>query len=597
MLRAVATRVRRLAPMSAILPALVCSPLAAQQLEGDPVTEQLIDAADPAAERWVEATLAELGLRERIAQLILAWIPGGEIPAGTDRFERLIRWIESDQVGGLIVSRGPVDEFAPFLNQLQARSRVPLLIVSDLETGPGMRLTGGTNMPPAMAFAAAGNLELARQAGLASAREGRAAGIHLTLGPVLDVNSNPYNPIINTRSFGEDPRRVAEMASAWIEGARSGGLQVAGKHFPGHGATEVDSHVGLPTISSSVAELHETELVPFRVAIQQGMDGVLVGHIAVPAIDGPAAPPASLSPAIVSDLLRRQLGFEGLIITDALNMGAIVNHYGVPEASILALQAGADLLLQPPDHGEVIDAIAEAVRRGRLSEERITESVRRVLTAKVKAGLHRNRFAPGGAAEPAHQRIAAEVIASAITLVKDDRELVPIPADATRIVHVTFSLPGNPFSGSTLATALLSAGHPVETVRMGPGTQRGEYEVARLAAQAADLTLVSISMSPRQSQGALDLPPAFIRFVEGLSTAGVPMVTISFGTPYVLGSLPGVPTQLLAWTADPQAQEAVAAALLGQAPVQGRLPVSLPPEHKIGSGIPRPAQLGESGSS
>ncbi|HEV2130889.1 MAG TPA: glycoside hydrolase family 3 N-terminal domain-containing protein, partial [Longimicrobiaceae bacterium] len=237
---------------------------------------------DPEAEAWVEHTLARLTLEQRVAQLVVPWISGDAAASNRQEFERMLRWVEQDQVGGLIVSRGRPEALAAKLNAAQARARVPLLVVSDLETGPGMRLNpGGTDFPPAMAFGAADDVALAREAGRVTGVEARAVGIHMTLGPVLDVNSNPDNPIINIRAFAEDPERVARLGSAWLEGAREAGLLAAGKHFPGHGDTEVDSHVGLATIFGDSARLEAVELLPFRRSAAAGMDGVLVGHIAV----------------------------------------------------------------------------------------------------------------------------------------------------------------------------------------------------------------------------------------------------------------------------------------------------------------------------
>ncbi|MEX2583158.1 MAG: glycoside hydrolase family 3 N-terminal domain-containing protein [Gemmatimonadota bacterium] len=544
---------------------------------------------DPSASAWVERTLAAMDLRQRVAQLVLAWIPGGEIPVTSAEYRRIRRWIEEDHVGGLIVSRGPADEFAPMLNALQRLAPVPLLIVSDLETGPGMRLQGGAEMPPAMAFGAAGSEALAREAGRITAREAAAAGIHATLGPVLDVNSNPFNPIINTRSFGEDPQLVARLAAAWIEGARAEGLMTLGKHFPGHGATEVDSHMGLPMLESDLAELEELELVPFRAAIASGVDGMLVGHIALPAIDGPGAPPASLSSAVIHGLLRERLGFDGLVVTDALNMGAVTENYTVPEASILALKAGADLLLQPPDHGIAIDSIVAAVESGRIGRERIDEAVRRVLTAKARAGLHQGSSvaAPGGRTPPEHETVAETVTAASLTLVRDREDLLPIRGEVRRVLHVTYAPPGTRFAAGSFDLTLRSSGREVESVRVTDRTAPVEYEAIAARARRADLVIVSSNVVPREYSGALALRDDYSRFAERLIAGGTPVIAISFGSPYLLDFFPSVSTYLLAWSGSARSQRAAGRALVG-APIGGRLPVSLPPHHLAGEGLDRP---------
>lgn len=543
---------------------------------------------DAEADAWVEATLAQLDLRQRVAQLVMPWIRGGSIPRNSEEFRRIRRWIEQDRVGGLIVSRGSIDEFAPMMNALQSFAPVPLLIVSDLETGPGMRLTGGTNLPPAMAFGASGSESLAREAGRITAVEARAAGIHMTLGPVLDVNSNPFNPIINTRSFGEDPVLVGRMAAAWIEGAKEGGLLTAGKHFPGHGATEVDSHVGLPTVNATRAELDALDLVPFDIAIDAGMDGVLVGHIAVPEIDGQAGVAASMSAGVVGGILREDLAFDGLVFTDALNMGAITRHHTVAEASIRALLAGADVLLQPPGERAVIDAIVAAVESGRLPRERIDESARRVLRAKAVARLHTDPGvrAAGGRPPAAHGNLAGRLATASLTLARDHADLVPLPADARRILHVAYAGSGTSFSGGTVNTLLRGAGRTVDAASVGERTTAAAYRDLAARARRADLVIISANLVPREYL-PLALGAEFSRFAESLTAEGVPVVAVSFGSPYLLGSFPSVPTYLLAWSAGAAGQRAAARALLGEQAIEGRLPVSLPPHHGIGEGIQR----------
>ncbi|HEX2189871.1 MAG TPA: glycoside hydrolase family 3 N-terminal domain-containing protein [Longimicrobiaceae bacterium] len=546
----------------------------------------------PQPDPWVERTLAGMSLRQRVAQLVFPWITGAPSGATPGEAGRLARWTEREEVGGLIVSRGAPAAVAAKLNAAQARSRVPLLVVSDLETGPGMRLSpGGTPFPPAMAFGAAGDVELAREAGRVTGAEARAVGIHATLGPVLDVNSNPRNPIINVRSFGEDPQRVARLASAWIAGAREAGLLTVGKHFPGHGDTGVDSHVGLPSITADSARLARVELPPFRGAIRSGMDGVLVGHIAVVGLEGPGAPPASLSPRIIGGMLRGDLGFEGLVFTDALNMGGVTRRHSVPEASIRALLAGADVLLQPPGEGEVIDAVVAAVESGRIPRERVDEAARRVLAAKARAGLHRGaRVDPaaldGVVGSPEHLRAARRTAAASITLVRDRGGLVPLPAAARSILHVTYAPEGSS-AGGGLTAALSAAGRQVSEVRLSGRATAAQLASLRARAASADLVLASAFVTPREYR-ELALPPEFGAFVEGLAAAGKPVVAVSLGSPYVLGAFPSVPAYLAAWTAASASQRAAADALLGRAPITGRLPVALPPYHVAGAGVDRP---------
>ncbi len=546
---------------------------------------------DPRAAAWVDSTLASLDLRGQVAQLVFPWIIGGRTSSSSAEYQRIRASIQEDRVGGIIIGRGESAGFAPMLNGLQEMAEIPLLILSDLETGPAQRLTGGTLVPPAMALGAAGSNELAFQAGRLTAAEARAAGIHVTLGPVLDVNSNPLNPIINVRSFGEDPRLVAEIAEAWIAGARGGGLQVLPKHFPGHGATEVDSHIGLATVTASREVLDALDLVPFASAVESGVDGFLVGHIAVPAIDGPDAPPASLSPAVVTGILRERFGFDGLLITDALNMGAITNTWGVEEASILALLAGVDALLQPPGERSVINAIVEAVESGRIPESRIEEAARRVLTAKAVAGLPDGATVPVPSPRPPaeHGAIAQRIAAASLTLVRDHDDLVPLAGSATNVLHVAYSLDDN-FRAPVFSSTLEAGGYRVITEAVSPDASAAEFGRLSDRARTADLVIVSANLVPREYRGPLALRDRYSEFVEGLVAAGRPVVAVSFGSPYLLDYFPSIPSYLIAWSSSVASQRAAAEALLGRIPITGRLPVSLPPHHGIGEGIDRAAR-------
>jgi beta-N-acetylhexosaminidase len=547
---------------------------------------------DSAGHAWVEQTLATLTLRQRVAQLVFPWISGQSAGANPEEYQRMLDWASRDQVGGLIVSTGAPAGLTAKLNGAQMRAAVPLLVVSDLETGPGMRLSpGGTVMPPSMAFGAAGDAELARQAGRATAAEARAVGIHMTLGPLFDVNSNPANPIINVRSFGQAPDAVGRMGTAWMEGAREGGLLSVGKHFPGHGDTHVDSHVGLARIDADSARLREVHMAPFARAVRAGIDGILVGHIAVPAVDGPNAPPASLSPRMVGGELRGRLQFTGLVFTDALNMGGVTRSYAVSEAAILALLAGADVLLQPPGHGTVIDDVVAAVESGRVPAARIEDAARRVLTAKAAAGLHRtarvDAAAVAGAVGTAENReVARRVAERSITLARDRSGLVPLRPGA-RVLHVTYTSNGQGASGAVLNAELAAGGLTiVEHARVGPGTPAARFDALRERAAGADLVIASVAIAPFQYR-ELGIGGGFGPFVEAIASSGRPVIAVSLGSPYLLEAFPSVPAFLLAWSDAAVSERAAARALLGTAPVQGRLPVALPPFHALGEGISR----------
>ncbi|HYH81957.1 MAG TPA: glycoside hydrolase family 3 N-terminal domain-containing protein [Longimicrobium sp.] len=565
----------------AAAPAVVVKPDSAR-----PPAYSALAAPDAA---WVERTLRSLSLREKAGQMVLAWISGRYTGPGDEEMQRASQWVRRDRVGGFIISVGTPREFAAKVNALQRNAPVPLIFVTDLESGPGMRLIGsGTDFPPVMGLAATGSDSLAFAVGRVIGREGRAVGLGLTLSPVLDVNSNPLNPIINTRSFGEDPAAVGRFAADYVRGVHAGGLLAMGKHFPGHGDTHTDSHMDLPSVDADRARLDRVDLPPFRTAIAAGMDGVLVAHIAVPRVTGDDVP-ASVSPRLTRALLRDEMGFRGLVMTDAFNMRGLTNRYGQGDAAVRAIDAGADILLQPTDIPAVLNAIEAAVRGGRLSEARIDQSVRRILESKSRVRLERDRYADANLAsvvgsEP-HRRLAMEVAQRSITLVRDRRNLVPLAAGARRILSITYS-EGGGTAGTVFNASLAGPDRTVDAVR---ATDATAFATLRDRAAAADLVVVSAYVTPREYRGSVEAGGGFARFVEQLAATGKPLVVISFGSPYLLRSFPSVPAYVAAWGREAVCQEAAARALLGLAPIGGRLPVGITPDAPRGTGIMRAA--------
>ena len=560
------------------------------------------------AAAWVDSTLASLDLRARVAQLVSVWMTGGYAPRSSEEFRRVAGLVEDHGIGGVTISVGLPDSYVSKLNALQEIARLPLLVTSDFESGPGYRLGGiyalptmlemggATEFPPAMAFGAIGDERYAYRLGRITAEEARALGVHLNFAPVLDVNNNPANPIINVRSFGEDPRLVARLGAAFIRGARDGGLMSTAKHFPGHGDTRTDSHLELPAIGADRLRLDSLELVPFRRAIEAGVDAIMTAHVAAPRILGPGAPPATLDPYFMTRLLRGELGFEGLILTDALDMGAIVRGYGRGEAAVRALEAGADVLLMPPDPVEAIEAVVEAVREGRLSEDRVAASVRRFLTLKARAGLHLGRrVEPRSVAEVVgsadHAAFADTAAGRSITLVRDLEGRIPL--DTTRLGRL-FSLV---FAGETDLAAgrafdrrLAGAGAEVATVRTSFSTPPVVFDSLAERAASADLVVVSVYVAPRSGGGSLDVPEALGRFADRAAEGGTPVILVSFGSPYLVASFPDVSAYLLAWGGGAVSQRAAVDALLGRRPTTGRLPITLPPYHRRGEGLRRPVR-------
>lgn len=558
---------------------------------------------DVAADRWIEETLARLTLRQKIGQLIVPWIGGEYLAVDSDAHDRLREWVQEYGVGGFVVSIGPPLEIAAKLNVLQRLADVPLLIAADMESGPGMRLRGGvvlpygwdmgggTRFPPLMALGAVGDERLAYEVGRITAIEARAVGVHMVYAPVVDVNNNPANPIINTRSYGEDPALVSRLAAAHIRGLQEHGLLATAKHFPGHGDTGVDSHIDLPVITVDKERADAVELVPYRAAIEAGVAAVMSAHIAFPALTGDSVP-ATLSPRLLTGLLREELGFRGLVVTDALDMGGIVRRYGNGEAAVRALQAGADVLLMPPDIGAAVDAVERAVGRGDLTVERIDRSVRKVLAAKAALGLHRERTVdldriPEVVGGRAHAALAEEIAARSITAARDRDRLLPIdPGRVRRILSIVYTDDYDPLAGRAFHAELAErlAGVEVEVVRLDGRTRPEVLDSLLATAAAADLALVSTFLRVAAWRGEAAVAEPVAAFVERLA-AQRPTVVTAFGNPYVVKRFPGAGTHVLAWGQEEVTQRAAARALAGAQPITGVLPISIPPLHTTGAGL------------
>ena len=567
---------------------------------------------DVEARAWVDETLASLTLRQRVAQLVIQWLPGSYASTSSPEFMEWAGWVEDDQIGGIYLSIGLPHSYAAKINELQARSEVPLLVTSDFENGgPGMRINhsyalpsmlpqgGGTSFPPTMAFGAIGDERFVREYGRITAVEAKAVGVHLNFAPVLDVNSNPENPIINTRSFGEDPATVARLGAAYIEGAHRGGILATAKHFPGHGDTRTDSHLDLPVVPADWDRLNAVELVPFKEAVGAGVDAVMTAHVMVSGVQGMDGPPATLDPRFMTELLRDEMGFQGLLLTDALIMGALADRYGTAELAVLALEAGSDVLLMPTDVTEAIDAVVASVSSGRVDAGRIAVSARRVLETKARAGLHRGRMVDLDAVDDvvgsaAHVAFADTAAARSMTLLRDRPGAVPVNATVTRrVLSVTYARADNLVAGTAFDPALAERVASVHRVRVDPDTPQTTYDSLKAQAEEVDLVLVSAYVPPRAGAGDVAAPEALADFVRDVGRER-PLLVTSFGNPYLLGALPDAPAYLIAWGDREVSQGAAVRALFGETAITGRLPISIPPFHSIGDGLSRPDGIGGS---
>ena len=568
----------------------------------EPDIPQRATAMTESATRWVDQTLARLTLRQKAAQLLVPWISGAYLASDSDAYDRLRELIVTHGIGGVVISIGPPLEVAARINALQELADVPILVTADMEHGPGQRLDGGvvlpwglrngggTRFPPVMALGAADDERLAYELGRITALEARAVGIGMVLAPVVDVNNNPANPVINTRSYGADPHRVARLAAAHVRGLQEHGVYAVAKHFPGHGDTGIDSHIDLPTIPVDRARADSVELVPFRAAIDAGVAGVMSAHITFPALAGDTVP-ATLSPRILTGLLKDELGFDGLVVSDALDMGAIVRRYGPDEAPVRALEAGADLLLMPADLSRALDAIVAAVESGRLTESRIDRSVRKLLHLKAGLGLHERRTVslddvPRRVGGRAHTAVADEVATRAITLVRDRDHLVPVSGQRTRAVGIAYTADPDPLAGRAFHQTLAPAFRSFATYYIDPATPATRLDSIRAEAGKADVVFVSTFVRVITGKGSIAIPAEVAEFIAALDRDR-PTIVTSFGNPYLIQQFPEVGSYLLAWGPEEVAQRAAARAILGRAPITGTLPIEIPPYHPIGAGIVR----------
>lgn len=554
---------------------------------------------------WTEAMLAEMTLREKVGQLIMTWVSGDFAPEGSASFERVRRMIEDHGIGGMIVSIGTPLDVAAKLNAYQRLSDLPLLVAADLETGAGFRLRGAvhlpgvhdlggaTDFPALMALGAADDRVLAYEMGRVTAVEARATGIHVPFAPVLDVNSNPDNPIINTRSFGEDPGRVSELGACFVRGIQDHGAIATGKHFPGHGDTETDSHLALPVIRADRDRLDAVELRPFRAAVDGGMGAIMTAHIALPEVAEEARLPATLSRNVLTGLLREEWGFQGLIFTDAMDMNAIDRLFSREEAAVRAIEAGADVLLMPPSPEAAIRGVMNAVLAGRISEGRLDESVRRILRAKEDLALHTRRTVDLEAVLrqvgiPAHTALAREVAERSLTLLRNEREILPLRGTRTAdVLSITYRRDADLLGGRTFDARLRETYPGLSTITVGRDTPAQELRALGQRAQGRDLVVVSLHVAAVAYDGSVAIPEELAEFVEALAAARIPHVVVSFGNPYLLREFPNAQAYLLTWSGAQSSQLAAARALFGEVPVTGRTPTRIPP-FEIGDGIQLP---------
>ncbi len=567
--------------------------------------------------KWADSELRKMSLDEKIGQLIYVGVNATFLNQDSEAFKALRHQVVDNHVGGIILFRGPVYESVVLCNRMQQLAKYPLLISADLEAGAGMRFDDTVNFPWNMAIAATGNPDYARRAGELTGREARAMGIQQIYAPVSDVNNNAANPVINVRSYGEDPIDVARFVSAFVEGAQHAGVIATAKHFPGHGDTATDSHRGLPEIDVTRERLNSVELVPFRAAVDAGVGAVMTGHIGLPLIDSTAIQPlprdvkiraidtsddgeiiaagtmpTTLSP-VMNGILRNDLHFDGLIVTDAMSMSGLTIYFTQEEASVRAIEAGADLLLKPADPDASLRGVRDAVKKGRLTEQRIDQSARKVMAAKFDLGLTQQRVTSldqidQEVAGKKANELADDIADDAITLVRNDAKLLPWTRSANAKVFNLAITNGDDrlFITQPFAGAMSRGGVKMETMVLDDRSSEPEVAKALDKASRADVVIISMYGRVRTGQArSVALPEPGAKALNQLIEKKTRLIGISFGNPYILMSFPNLQTYLVAYGDMPSLQEAAAQSLLGQNDIKGRLPISLPGMYPRGTGI------------
>ncbi len=523
-------------------------------------------------------------IRDKVAQLVVVPFSGRPLNTRSKAYREFVKLVEHDHIGGMIlvnVTQGrlvqkaePLD-VAVFLNQMQRLAKVPLLVSADLERGASMRLNATTVFPHAMAFAAAQDLAAVRAEGEITAHEARAVGIQWVFYPVADVNNNADNPIINIRSFGENPAEVSRYVDAFIEGAHSDKKHLVlttAKHFPGHGDTSTDSHLNLATITADRDRLNRLEFVPFRSAIEHGVDAVMTAHIAVPSLDDSGVP-ATLSPKILTGILREQMGFKGLIVTDALEMGGIAKGYKSGDAAVKALEAGADVLLMPTDPHAAIDAVVAAVQSGRVSRKRLDESVARVLAAKLRLGLNVESTVDLDKVNeilnsPESNAKAQALADRSVTVVKNGAVPLREPAKAC---YIALAEARNSTEGQVFAAEVKKRA-PAAAVTIFDVTTTPE----EMLTAGCENTVVAAFVSVSAYKGNVSLGGSFPSLLERLISSGKPVTLIALGNPYLLRNYTGVTSYLTTYSTVPPSEIAAVKVLFGEITATGKLPVTIP---------------------
>ena len=583
----------------------------------------------PAREKWAEKTLRKMSLEEKIGQLFMIWCRASFLNVENAEY---LQWRDAMakyhvgsfamtvHVDGPFLLRSEPYEAAELLNRLQRDSKLPLLFAADFERGVSTRLLGTSNFPHAMAFGADRKIEDAEMFGRITAQESRAVGVHWNFFPDADVNSNPANPIINTRSFGEDPKQVGDLVAAYIKGSHESGMLTTVKHFPGHGDTATDSHLGVASVSVDRSHLDNIELPPFRQAIAAGVDSVMVAHVTVPALDADPNHVATISTNVVSDLLEKQLGFKGLIVTDALDMAGLTHLFAnnIGRAAVEAFKAGNDLLIIPADLGASYDAMLKAAQSGEISKERIDQSVLKILRIKASLGLNEARAVDLAAisnlvGRPENLAFGQQVANSAVTLVRDNGKVLPLKSKGTakgslpymtkeethnQTLAVLFSDDMRTESGRAFGREFRARIPDARVIYVDPRTAAGMSDEVLKTVDEAQTVVAAVYVIPtagKMGNGIAMTDATGTLLQQLLDHAAPKTAVIAMGNPYLASDFPKIENYICTFSNATVSEVGAVKALFGEIPIRGHLPVTIPNVAQRGEGLERLAQMASGG--
>ncbi|HAY33419.1 MAG TPA: beta-N-acetylglucosaminidase, partial [Bacteroidetes bacterium] len=549
------------------------------------------DALPISDKEWTESKLASLSLREKIAQMIISYSDGYLPSESSAEFRRMSDLITSEKIGGFIFFKGNSVEEAKLINKLQSLTETPLLMSADFERGTKMRLDDGSLFPSNMALGAANNPDLAYEMGMQIAKECRAIGIHQNYAPVLDINNNPDNPIINVRSYGEDPNIVSRLGLSFIRGMQEAGVIATAKHFPGHGDTDIDSHSDLPVLNFTRSRLDNLEFIPFKNAVDSGVMSVMIAHLSLPTVDDENFLPASLSAKLIDGILIKEIGFKGLVVTDALNMKGIVKHFSTEEVALKCVNAGVDLILMPQGETKTINAIENAVLNGSISEDRINQSVKKILDAKSWLKLNENKFSdPNDVSSVVNSEtaklISQKIADESVTLVKNNGDILPFKNASEKTCLVISLNNGNETANSNYFAEKFESNNSFkESYFYDLSGDIGNSSEILSDAADADVIIIPIYAKVKIMTGTVGLPSSQLSLINSLAASGKNVIVISFGNPYLIRGFPEVSSYLCAYADAETSINSVINTMNGIIKFKGKLPVSISSEFKLGHGI------------